>query len=152
MPSAARCQPLPEPWVFFLDRSLGGRIVFEGLRDQGEAVEAHDRHFAQDASDVEWLGAVGRKGWVVLSKDDRIRLNEVERAALVEAGVAAFFLSRRDLTGPQMADSFVKALPAIKRVLRRFPVPFIARISAQGEVSVFESAGNRFTPPKHIRP
>jgi hypothetical protein len=94
--------------------------VSEALRSHGEAVEAHDAHFAQDAADVEWLGAVGRKGWVVLSQDDRIRLNEVERSALVEAGVAAFFLGRRDLTGP--------------------------------EVSVFESAGVRFKPPKQIRP
>lgn len=124
----------------------------EALRSHGEAAEAHDAHFAQDATDVEWLGAVGRKGWVVLSKDDRIRLNEVERSALVEAGVAAFFLSRRDLTGPQMASLFIKALPAMKRALRRFQVPFIARISATGEVSVFESAGVRFKPPKQIRP
>lgn len=151
MPSAARSRRLPEPWVFFLDRSLGGRIVSETLRAQGEAVEAHDRHFVQDAADVEWLGEVGRKGWVVLSKDDRIRLNEVERSALVEAGVAAFFLNRGDLTGPQMASVFVKALPAMKRALRRFPVPFIARISAHGEVSVLESAGTKFKPPKQIR-
>lgn len=46
--------------------------MLEALRAQGETVEAHDSHFAQDASDVEWLGVVGRKGWVVLSKDDRI--------------------------------------------------------------------------------
>jgi len=40
----------------------------------------------------------------------------------------------------------------MKRALRRFPVPFIARISAQGDVSVFEAAGKRFTPPRDIRP
>lgn len=151
MPSAARSRLLPEPWIFFLDRSLGGRLVSEALRASGETVEAHDIHFPKDASDVEWLGQVGSKGWVVLSKDDRIRLNEVERNALTEAGVAAFFLGRGDLTGPQMACAIVKALPAIKRALKRFPIPFIARISADGDVSVFESAGKKFNPPKRIR-
>jgi len=63
-------------------------------------------------------------GWVVVSKDDRIRLNEVERMALTEAGVAAFFLGRSDLTGPQMARAIVTALPAMRRALRRFDVPF----------------------------
>ena len=152
MPSAARSRLLPEPWVFFLDRSLGSRLVAEALSAQGESVEAHDAHFDKDAADVEWLGAVGRKGWVVLSKDDRIRLNEVERTALTQAGVAAFFLGRSDLTGPQMASAIVTALPAMRRALRRFDVPFIARISLDGDVSVFESAGRRFCPAKRIRP
>lgn len=34
MPSAARSRRLPEPWVFFLDRSLGGRLVFDVLPHQ----------------------------------------------------------------------------------------------------------------------
>jgi len=151
MPSVARSRLLPEPWIFFLDRSLGGRLVLEALCSSGETVEAHDAHFPKDAPDVEWLGQVGSKGWVVISKDDRIRLNEVERNALAEAGVAAFFLGRSDLTGPQMASAIVKALPAMKRALRRFPIPFIARISADGDVSVFESVGKKFNPPKRIR-
>ena len=100
---------------------------------------------------MEWLSDVGSRGWVVLSKDDRIRLNEVERNALAGAGVAAFFLGRGDRTGPQMASAIVKALPAMKRALRRFHVPFIARISMDGDVSVFESNGKKFNPPKRIR-
>jgi hypothetical protein len=126
--------------------------VSEALCAAGETVEAHDTHFSKNATDVEWLSFVGRKEWVVLSKDDRIRLNEVERNALNEAGVAAFFLGRSDLTGAQMASAIVAALPAMKRALRRFHVPFIARISADGDVSVFESAGQNFKPPKRIRP
>jgi len=151
MPSGARSRLLPEPWVFFIDRSLGSRLVADAMRAQGETVEAHDAHFAKDASDVEWLATVGRKGWVVVSKDDRIRLNEVERMALAEAGVAAFFLGRSDLTGPQMAGALITALPAMKRALRRFHVPFVARISVDGDVSVFESAGKKFNPTKRIR-
>jgi hypothetical protein len=84
MPSAALSRLLPEPWAFFLDRSLGGRLVFEA--------------------------------------------------------------------GSQMAAAIVTALPAIKRELKRFHVPFIARISADGDVSVFESAGRKLRPPKRIRP
>jgi hypothetical protein len=152
MPSAARSRLLPEPWVFFLDRSLGSRLVAEALHAEGETVEVHDAHFAKDAADVEWLGAVGHKGWVVVSKDDRIRLNEVERMALTEAGVAAFFLGRSDLTGPQMARAIVTALPAMRRALRRFDVPFTARISLDGDVSVFESVGKRFSPAKRVGP
>lgn len=69
----------PEPSVFFIDRSLGKKIVAQALRDIGETVEIHDDHFAPDAKYEDWLVEVGKRGWIVLTKDDRIRyepLNE----------------------------------------------------------------------------
>ncbi|MDB4979716.1 MAG: hypothetical protein JWM82_468 [Myxococcales bacterium] len=123
----------------------------DALRAAGEAVEIHDDHFAADAADQTWLAEVGTKGWVVLSKDDRIRRNPVEREALLAAGIAAFFLGRSDLRGIQMAAALVGALPAMKRALRRFPVPFIAGVSIAGDIHVFESDGQRHTPPKRLK-
>ena len=130
MPSAARSRLLPEPWVFFLDRSLGSRLVAEALRAEGETVEAHDAHFTKDASDVEWLGAAGRKGWVVVSKDDRIRLNEVERMALAEAGVAAFFLGRSDLTGLRGSFDKFAASNKVKKGTTEVDNAFLAEIES----------------------
>lgn len=71
--------------VFFIDRSLGRKYVAEALRTAGATVEVHDDHFPQTTPDVDWLAEVGRRGWVVLSKDERIRRNRIEREAL-EAG------------------------------------------------------------------
>lgn len=102
MPSGPRSRRLPEPWVFFVDRSLGGKVLAHALRALGERVEVHDDHFPKDATDEIWLADVGAKGWVILSKDDRIRRNPVERQALLTAGVAAFFLGRSDLRGDQL--------------------------------------------------
>jgi hypothetical protein len=115
-------------------------------------VEIHDDHFPPDAPDQNWLAEVGANAWVVLSKDHRIRRNPVEREALLAAGVAAFFLGRSDLRGEQMASAFRVGLPAMKKALRRFPVPFIAGVSVAGEVHVFESDGERYTPPKRLKP
>jgi PIN like domain len=126
--------------------------VAEALRAAGEVVEIHDDHFAADAADQKWLAEVGAKAWVVLSKDDRIRRNPVEREALLAAGVASFFLGRSDLRGDQMAAALVAALPAMKKALRRFSVPFIAGVSIAGDVHVFESDGERHTPPKRLKP
>lgn len=152
MPSGPRSQRLPEPWTFFVDRSLGGRVVADALRGTGEAVEIHDDHFAPDGPDQNWLGEVGANAWVVLSKDDRIRRNPVEHEALLAAGVAAFFLGRSDLRGEQMASAFIAALPAMRKALRRFAVPFIAGISARGDFHVYESGGERQLPPKRLKP
>jgi len=88
MPSGPRSQRLPEPWTFFVDRSLGGKVVADALRAAGEAVEVHDDHFAADAADQTWLAEIGMRAWVVLSKDDRIRRNPVEREALLPGRLA----------------------------------------------------------------
>jgi hypothetical protein len=152
MPSGPRSRRLPEPWVFFVDRSLGGKIVADALRAAGEHVEVHDDHFAKDAADEAWLADIGGKGWVILSKDDRIRRNPVERQALLAAGVAAFFLGRSDLRGDQMASAFTAAIPTMKKALRRFMVPFIAGVLLAGHVHVFEADGERYSPPKRLKP
>jgi hypothetical protein len=84
----------PEPLVFFIDRSLGRKIVAQALREIGETVEIHDDHFAPDAKDAEWLLEVGKRGWIVLTKDDRIRYRVTERTAIESATVRAFVLTR----------------------------------------------------------
>src|SRR5437899_2965793 len=92
-PSAASSGSAPpEPIVFFIDRSRGRKIVAQALRDVGATVEIHDDHFPPDAKDEVWLTEVGRRGWVVLTKDDRIRYRLTERTAFASAkGLCAYF-------------------------------------------------------------
>jgi uncharacterized protein with PIN domain len=81
----------PDSFVVFLDRSLGKQIIATALRTAGFQVEVHDDRFSADAKDQEWLTEVGRKGWVVLTKDKRIKYRKVELAAVVAAN-AEFLL------------------------------------------------------------
>lgn len=76
---------LVEPFTFFVDRSLGGAFVAAALRAAQQIVVVHDDEFQPDARDVDWLTAVGAKGWIVLTKDARIRTNALEREALLAA-------------------------------------------------------------------
>jgi predicted nuclease of predicted toxin-antitoxin system len=118
MPSdpSSRSKP-PEPLVFFIERSLGKRKVAEALRQAGATVEVHEDHFPADAKDPDWLGSVGRRRWIVLTKDQRIRYRKSESDALLNAGVAAFVLTGGNLTGDEMAAVFVKALPKIRKFM-----------------------------------
>ena len=125
-----------DPLIFFLDRSLGKHIVAEALRQAGAKVEVHDEHFPQDARDEEWLREVGQRGWIVLTRDDRIRYRFHERTALLQARIRAFVLVRRSLSGPAMAEAFVNALPAMRQFVERHQAPFIARVTQTGNVSL----------------
>jgi PIN like domain len=134
--AASSGSKLPEPLVFFIDRSLGRRIVAQALREVGETVEIHDDHFAPDAKDEVWLVEVGRRGWIVLTKDDRIRYRVTERTALASARVRAFVLTSTQLQGSEMAAAFVKALPRIKRLIASRAPPLLGRVSRNGKVSL----------------
>src|SRR3989304_5567341 len=117
-----------KPLIFFLDRSLGKKKIADALRQTGERVKVHDAHFPPDAKDVEWLPTVGARGWVVLTKDDRIRYRTLERNALMRAGVRAFVITATDLRGEEMAAIFIQALPTIKRFIKKNAPPFIAKV------------------------
>ena len=110
--------------------------IATALRQAGAIVHVYDDYFPPDAKDEDWLTQVGQNGWVVLTKDHRIRYRHVERLALMKAGVAAFILTSGDLQGEEMAQIFVKALPRITRFLKNHAKPFIAKITKDGSVSL----------------
>src|SRR4029077_8380423 len=58
---------------FFLDRQLGRYKMAGALRKAGLKIEIYDDHFAQNAEDPEWLTACGKKNWIVVTRDERIR-------------------------------------------------------------------------------
>lgn len=63
----------PDETVFFIDRSLGIEPICTELLRAGLVVEIHDDRFARDEEDRVWLRSVGEWGWVVLTKDQRLR-------------------------------------------------------------------------------
>jgi hypothetical protein len=71
----------PDGTVFFVDRSLGIEPLRTELANLGLLVEIHDDHFARGAEDRVWLRAVGDRGWVVLTKDQRLRYRPLEIAS-----------------------------------------------------------------------
>lgn len=127
----------PERLVFFVDRSLGRKIIPGALREAGEEVRVHDEHFPQDTRDEVWLGDAGKRGWVVLTKDKHIRYRAVEIHALRAAKVRAFVLTARgDLSGAEVGQIFAKALLAMKKLCVTTSPPFIALVSRDSKVTL----------------
>jgi len=104
----------------------------------GAKVELSRDHFPAGARDVEWLPVVGARGWVVLTKDRQIRRRELELEAFINARVRAFVLIAADLTGPDQADVFVKALPKMTRICRSARGPLIGAVSAGAGVVLLQ--------------
>jgi hypothetical protein len=76
-----------------------------------------------------------KKGWIVLTKDRRIRYRTLERLAVIKAKVAVFTPTAGDLQGAEMARIFIKAIPTMRRFIAKHKPPFIARIARDGSIS-----------------
>jgi len=106
VPRKKRRRQSPSP-TFFVDRSLGAKVVPSSLRSVGEKVEVHDDHFSQTAEDVVWIAKCGKKGWIALTRDTKIRAREIERKAVKSSGVYMFILVSKGLSGKDMKASQV---------------------------------------------
>jgi hypothetical protein len=112
--------------VYFTDRDLGKRFP-EILRSSGLTVERHADHFAPDTPDAVWLEVVGKRGWIAVTHDHRIRYKPNERDAVMRHGVGLLVVVGA-APSPDLARAFVATLPRIERFLAEHERPFIAKV------------------------
>lgn len=116
---------------FFIDRSLGRRVVPDALRACGLVVHTmasvYGEQVSQGLRDETWLRDVGARGWIVLMKDDAIRRRPAEREALIDGGVRAFCLTNAQLRGKEQARRFVENRHRILKQARQ-PGPYIVGV------------------------
>lgn len=109
---------------FFLDRSLG-KITASRLREVGYVVHLIADHYPNDASDIpdeHWIAEGCSQGWVLLTKDKRIRYRAAELEALQEGHL--FCLVSGTMTIDEMTQAFLDALPKIVRAAQGEPAGF----------------------------
>ncbi|MEX2459497.1 MAG: hypothetical protein WD770_11010 [Actinomycetota bacterium] len=125
----------PSPPELFCDRSLGARVVPTRLRQLHGHVVAHDEVFGRDTDDEVWLREAGRRSWIVLTRDDRIRYRPGERAAILGADVRCFVLNpTKGMTGEDMATALATALPRILAISAAERGPFIKGVNRRGQI------------------
>lgn len=118
----------------YVDRSLGSTVVPAALRPLGVVVHTEVEVFgpvAEGVTDAQWLEAAGRSGWIVFTKDGRIRYRKGELATLVEHRVRAFVLTAGNLGAAEQAARFVSNLGRIRRTARR-PGPYVYAVHPRG--------------------
>jgi hypothetical protein len=74
--------------------------------------------------DEQWLSDAGRRGEAVLMKDERVRYNAPEKAAIRRHAVRCFCLTGGNLPGVEMAARFVRNLSQMTVACAK-PGPFV---------------------------
>lgn len=118
---------------------MGAKALPDALRAEGHTVVLHGDYFHQGISDVAWLTMLRahRDEWIVLTKDDHIRKNPLEKQAYIESGLRVFALTNAGLSSDRQAAAFRTALRRIIRIAQ-LPGPYIAIVTASGIVKVIE--------------
>ncbi len=79
---------------------------------------------------------MGRRRWVLLTLDSRLRYNRLQQRAIIENSVAAFVIVGGD-THEEKASVFLEARARIRSFLARNPPPFIAKVYRGGRVTIW---------------
>lgn len=112
--------------VYFTDRDLGKQFPLR-LREAGLDVQRHADHFDPATPDEVWLPEAGRRGWIVLTHDERIRYKPNELAAVMRHRVALLVVQGQ-APFPQLAQWFVQTLPRVEAFVAAHEPPYIAKV------------------------
>jgi hypothetical protein len=113
-------------FVYFTDRDLGKRFP-EILKSGGLSVERHVDHFEHDTPDETWLEQIGKRGWIALTHDRRIRYKPNERDAVIRYGVRLLVIIGK-APFADLAQNFVNSRAVVENFLRGRKPPFIAKV------------------------
>lgn len=117
----------PEEPTFFTDRDLG-KLIPSLLRSGGLSIRAYHEQFpSPETPDPTWIEFVGKQRWIAITHDRTIRYTSEAVDALMEAGTKTFVLIGKH-AHPKLAESFLRALPQIKRLIKKHDEPFIAKV------------------------
>lgn len=134
--------PQPDPPTYFIDASLGPTVA-RALREAGAIAIYHHERFPEATEDEVWLTEAGAMGWVVLTKDSRLRYEPNVRNAFLRAKAKVFCLVAGNITATEMGSAFATALPRIDRFVREHDGPFIANVNVGGALT-----GTVYAPDK----
>ena len=111
----------------------------DALRAAGLEIRVHDELFPQGTLDVDWLREAGANNWIVITRDDRIRYNQLEKQAVLAARLRFFSITSSSLTGEEAAALVLSALDKMSRLCRQHSRRgFIAKISRGPDVKIIE--------------
>jgi hypothetical protein len=118
--------------VILIDRSVP-RSVARALQQVRDDVAWLDDVLPPATPDRDWLRHAGERGWLVVTRDKKIRTRPGERRSIEEAGVGAFvFEQKRDPSRWDYLKLLVTSLDEMERLFTETPKPFIFAITAAG--------------------
>lgn len=116
---------------FFFDNNLSIHLA-KGLSEFGEDVMHLRDQFDEDEADVVWLEYVGENRITLITKDDWIRRNPLEKQSIIKHKVGVFFLGGKKLSRCKIIQQVVRNWPRIKELAIKTRPPYAFRVPPSG--------------------
>lgn len=104
------------------------------MRAAGLSVVPLFDEFERGTPDHIWLPVVTARGWILLTKDDKWRYRHEEMMILIRAKARAFVFASKTAKREQIAETVVRMIPNIEKLIGRIKPPFIAKILLSGQL------------------
>jgi hypothetical protein len=109
------------------------------IRDHDRDDVVHPGHprlpeIPRGTADLEWMPVVGRNGWIVLTRDRRIRTRPAEQLAYWEHGLRSVWIGgRHDHTSGELAEMFIRHEARLRRLMIKLGAgPWALTMSSTG--------------------
>ncbi|NOT20305.1 MAG: hypothetical protein HOP24_08560 [Sideroxydans sp.] len=121
--------------MLFIDRCAWSNRLGDALTAANIAFTPHHEHFEPNSPDEEWLPAVGKKGWLVLTRDKNIRRKPNELRAFKENRVVAIVLTSGQASASDTAELVVRLYPKLLRKIQNAKPPAMFAVTLAGTIS-----------------
>ena len=118
---------------FFIDNNLSPHFA-EGMKGFREDVTHLKECFPQDIADIDLLKKIGKNGWILITKDKRMKRVNAEKAAYKKYSVGGFVLVGQNLDRCSIYESLIKNWRDIKEKAKKTNRPFMYKIRARGKI------------------
>ena len=105
------------------------------MREAGANAEHAGGAFPFGTQDEVWLTACGERGWIVLTRDQRIRRRVLEREAILRSRAAVFALTAGEATAAETTAVVMRLLVKFANTHVSEPKPFLYTFSLSGRMS-----------------
>lgn len=133
--SASNNAAPPDTPVLFIDRCAWSHKLGEALTKIGAPFIPHHEKFEPACPDEKWLEAVGKQGWIVLTRDKNIRRKPNELRAFQEFGVIGFVLTSGDASAADTAALVTVVYPKLIRKVKGTKPPAMFSITLSGAIT-----------------
>jgi len=125
--------------VIFFDRSIPRGVAEAVKQVREDACWLEDVFEEGWIKDREWIPEVGARGWLVISKDKKIRTRREERRAVKENNVGCFILNyKQPLNRWEILKLVTSTLDEMEEKFANTPRPFMYLIDRNGRFRPYD--------------
>jgi hypothetical protein len=125
--------------VIFFDRSIPRGVAEAVKQVREDACWLEDVFEEGWIKDREWIPEVGARGWLVISKDKKIRTRQEERRAVKENNVGCFILNyKQPLNRWEILKLVISTLDEMEEKFANTPRPFMYLIDRSGRFRPYD--------------